>query len=293
MFSVVITTKDRLDFLTRAFISICDSSETPIDLVIVNDGGATLFRTDLPKADFNVIIHNNQVSKGANYSRNLGIELATTEIIFLLDDDDAFTTDSFSNRLKLFKDKEVGVVYTGAQLVSDIDLTKVRRVLSDCIPSPTLQDLLTKGNVVGSTSRVAVRKSHFTSAGKFDESLNCLQDYDLWLRMSMRSKILYDGKAGILYTIHSNGNQISSNYLKYLETGEVLLSKYDTILGEFSARKKFRSRLYFRVSLSASGNNEIAKYKFACLSFFDSPNIKSLIFAVIPTMLLKRLYSYV
>lgn len=38
-FSIVITTKNRLDFLQRAIKSIAANTLTPSEIVIVNDGG--------------------------------------------------------------------------------------------------------------------------------------------------------------------------------------------------------------------------------------------------------------
>ncbi|WP_426719119.1 glycosyltransferase family A protein [Enterobacter cloacae complex sp. 304I2] len=61
-----------------------------------------------------------------NYSRNLGIDTAETNLIFLLDDDDAFYPHTFKKRLDLInKNPDVGIVFTGIDIVSSKNLTKI------------------------------------------------------------------------------------------------------------------------------------------------------------------------
>ena len=53
MFSIVITTKNRLDFLRRAVNSILNSSLLPKEIIIVNDGGK---KPDFSDIDFGGVI---------------------------------------------------------------------------------------------------------------------------------------------------------------------------------------------------------------------------------------------
>lgn len=293
MFSVVITTKDRHGYLERAVNSVCKNTVKPTEVIIVNDGGSKLDALNFDLNGVTVSIFDNLISKGANYSRNLGVEKSNCDIIFFLDDDDAVMPDSFEKRLEKFSSSNVGLVFTGVQLVESTDLCNVKRIVSDCISSPTCEQLLKNGNIIGSTSRVAVRRSAFYSAGKFDETLSCMQDYDLWLRMSKISRAEYDGHSTVLYTIHNDKNQVSSNYFKYLTVGQQLRVKYASEIEFFDLEKCFLSSVYLRVSLAASGNKEIDKIKFAAMSFFLRPNIRSLALMLIPSSIIKLAVSYV
>ncbi|MDO0901049.1 glycosyltransferase family A protein, partial [Enterobacter hormaechei] len=151
MFTVVITTKDRKSYLVRAVQSIINSSLLPYDIVIINDGGSAISEKDLPLTSIKYIIINNEVSKGANYSRNLGIKKAQTKLIFLLDDDDAFYPHTFKKRLDLIhKNPDVGIVFTGIDIVSSNSLMKVSRQVKCKLNFVTQSDLLKSGNLVGS-----------------------------------------------------------------------------------------------------------------------------------------------
>lgn len=292
MFSIVITTKNRLDFLYRAVKSILKSSLLPTEIIIVNDGGDVPDFTNIDFGRTNLIIENNSLSLGANYSRNRGIELSSTENIFLLDDDDAVEEDSFQKRLGiLLADDQVGLVFTGIKIVLSSDLDKIRRTVYPRDYSNFTEALFATGNVIGSTSRVLIRRNYFNVAGKFDETLPCMQDYDLWIRMSEVCKIKHDGAATVLYTVHNNKNQISSNFMKYLETGEVLLHKYNALIND-NAKKHFMANLYFRVALSSASTSFRHRMRYASLSLSSEFSLKGLILLLTPYFILKRIYLF-
>lgn len=292
MFSIVITTKNRLDFLRRAVDSIVKSSLLPYEIIIVNDGGEKPDLTGITFGKINVIIENNASSLGANYSRNRGIELSSTENIFLLDDDDAVEEDSFQKRLDiLLADDAVGLVFTGIKIVLSSELGIVRRTVYPREYPDFTDALFTKGNVIGSTSRVLLRKEFFIAAGKFDEELSCMQDYDLWIRISQLCKIKHDNSATVIYTVHSDKNQISSNFIKYLETGQVLLRKYSTLI-DSEAQKHFMANLYFRVALASASTSFVHRMRYAFLSVLSVFTLKGLVLLLTPYSILKRTYLF-
>ena len=292
MFSIVITTKNRLAFLPRAVSSILNSSLLPNEIIIVNDGGEKPDFSDIDFGTVSLIIINNDSSLGANYSRNKGIELSSAENVFLLDDDDAVEENSFQKRMDvLLKDERIGLVFTGIKIVLSSDLNNVRRTVLPREYSDYTEALFSKGNVIGSTSRVLIRKKFFMAAGKFDETLPCMQDYDLWIRMSQHCKIKHDNSATVIYTVHNNKRQISSNFMKYLETGEVLLNKYSALINE-SQRKQFMANLYFRVALSSASTSYIHRMRYALLSLTSVFSLKGLILLLTPYTILKRTYLF-
>ncbi len=292
MFSIVITTKNRLDFLQRAVKSIIKSSLLPHEIIIVNDGGEKPDLKDIDFGQISLIIENNSSSLGANYSRNRGIELSSTDNIFLLDDDDAVEEDSFQKRLDiLLVDDAVGLVFTGIKIVLSSELNRVRRTVYPREYPDFTEALFTKGNVIGSTSRVLLRKTFFIEAGKFDEKLSCMQDYDLWIRMSQHCKIKHDSCATVIYTVHSNKKQISSNFKKYLETGQILLCKYNALINN-DARKHFMANLYFRVALSSASTSFMHRMRYAFLSLNSVFSLKGLILLLTPYFILKRTYLF-
>ena len=292
-FSVVITTKNRIPFLKRTLESVLSSSVLPQDIIVINDGGEFIKNEDFSTGLCQLSIINNKISKGANYSRNLGVDIAASEIVFLLDDDDAVTKTSFYDRLELFKESpDVGIVFTGLHIVRSSNLSCIIRTVLPYDSSNYHHALLSKGNVIGSTSRVAIRKSFFYEAGSFDIDLQCMQDYDLWVRMCKVCKVRHDGRANIIYTVHDNGEQISSKYRSYLQSGFYLKKKYLGSLESYNIEKAFESHIYFRVALSSASTSFIRKCYFSFQSFIRDPSFKKLALFFLPFSILKRLRAF-
>ncbi|MCU8082684.1 glycosyltransferase family 2 protein [Shewanella sp. SM23] len=291
-FSVVITTKNRQDFLLRLVKSILASTVLPKEIIIVNDGGIEPVFKDVDMGGASCIIINNQFSLGANYCRNAGVLKASVEFVFLIDDDDAVTQDSFESRLSCMKEyADCGLVYTGINIVYDDNLEHVIR-MSVATPrgnNCSYHMLKTEGNIVGSTSRVLIRKSVFLKAGMFDEKLSSFQDYDLWIRVAKISNIFCDGQFGVIYTIHRNGNQISSNYNRYLDSARYLICKYHFDGAESNA---FKANLLFRVALSAAHSKYSVQVKMALLAFYYKKNFKYLSL-LLPVFILKKIHPFI
>lgn len=294
-FSVVITTKDRLGFLKRAVMSISVAGGRLTEIIIVNDGGERIenyFFSGYNTAKINVI--NNPTSLGGNKARNQGVLAASGDIIFFLDDDDAYTADTISEKLRLFEsDTQLALVYTGVQFVMSDNLDMVVRTKQPIADNElSLKHLLARGNLIGPTSCAAVRKSAFIAAGMFDEKLGAMQDYELWLRMIQHGKVMSDGGLNLIYTIHSSGAQISSKYEKYLVAATYISDKFKNELDKFDVSRCFWAEVYFRVALSCSHASELLKVRFAIKSFVCKPALKSMAL-LMPTSLLKRIKPFV
>ncbi len=162
-FSVVITTRNRVEFLKRCVLSILENSILPKELIIVNDAGVKVTHELLKPFNSNICLNivNNEEVKGANYCRNLGVSLTNTEYVFFIDDDDAFVKEAFKKRMEKFmSDESLGLVYTGFHIVRSSNLKKIITSKTAMKPSISPTDsLLSGGNFIGSTSRVAVKKT--------------------------------------------------------------------------------------------------------------------------------------
>lgn len=294
-FSVVITTKDRVDFLKRAVMSISVAGGRLTEIIIVNDGGERIENdvfSGYNAVKINVI--NNLTSLGGNKARNQGVLAASGDIIFFLDDDDAYTADTISEKLRLFEsDSQLALVYTGVQFVMSDNLDMVVRTKQPIADNElSLKHLLARGNLIGPTSCAAVRKSDFIAAGMFDEKLGAMQDYELWLRMIQHGKVMSDGGLNLIYTIHSSGAQISSKYEKYLVAATFISDKFKNELDRFDVSRSFWAEVYFRVALSCSHASEMLKIRFAVKSLLCKPALKSMALFM-PTSLLKRIKPFV
>ncbi|HEY6327955.1 MAG TPA: hypothetical protein VI756_01370, partial [Blastocatellia bacterium] len=75
-------------------------------------------------------------------------------------------------------------------------------------PKVSLDDLLTRGNVVGSVS-VLCERNLFSKVGGFDRSLSQCADWDLWVRLAAHTNFLYVDEPLLTYRQH--GSNMSGN----------------------------------------------------------------------------------
>lgn len=272
-FSVVITTKDRQFYLERALSSILESSILPSDIIVINDGGSVPSFTN-PRGDVVITYVNHHRSFGANFCRNKGICLAQNDHVFLLDDDDYLEQDSFKSRLSVIESKtDYGLVFTGISVVLSDNLEKIVRTVKPKGSNQYYKDLLSKGNIIGSTSRVLINRNAFKDVGMFDENLKSLQDYELWLRIASRYAVYHDNKCGVRYTIHKGSSQISSAYDKYISSAEYIKEKYRNI--GFYYHRRLVSSLYLRVAISAAHSSPEKKLRYIFKSLANFPSMKA------------------
>ncbi len=293
MVSVIITTKDRVEFLKRAVKSVVDNDKKPDEIIIVNDGGATIDLSmlnidDSAEIDFTIINHSK--SLGGNVARNKGAEVSKGEFLFFLDDDDAYTHDSIRTRLEQFNNQDVGLVYTGKKFVYSDDLTSIVRENQPKHKGSCFESLLKLGNIIGSTSCVSVRRKCFIEAGMFDEKLKASQDYDLWIRIARLSLVAHNNASSLLYTIHKSNTQISGNYMKYLEVSDYLANKYAASLTSLNLYDSFLAARFLRVSLAASRKKPLIRFKYAVKSFVKRPSLKAA-FMLLPVSITSYFYK--
>jgi glycosyltransferase involved in cell wall biosynthesis len=117
--SIIVRTKDRPRLLMRALQSIAVQTYSPIEVVLVNDGGSDLdtleIRHILGAITLNYI--RLEYNKGRASAANVGIENSHGEYVGFLDDDDEFYPEHLSTLLHLLKDHEdLAGAYTDSEM---------------------------------------------------------------------------------------------------------------------------------------------------------------------------------
>ena len=204
--STVIPTLDRRHTLSRAINSVLKQT-IPVDEIIIIDNGSTDGTQDMLQSEFPMVRCVSQPKLGVSAARNMGISIATSEWVALLDSDDAWVPTKLERQLELSSDNSNSrlihtdeIWYRSGRRVNQMKKHKKRggNIFEYCLPLCCI-----------SPSSVLMRKDLFEDIGLFDEELPVCEDYDMWLRISSREPISYvDEPLTIKYGGHED--QLSS-----------------------------------------------------------------------------------
>lgn len=279
MVSVVIPTHNRVDLLPRAIESVLKQTYNDIEIIVVSDGstdGTDDFMRQYDN-DNRIRYINYKPGKGGNYARNTGFEAAKGEFIAFLDDDDEWLPTKVEKQLALMKaDKSVGLVYTG------INCIYVNEGISYPF-KPTKRGDLSKTilfeNCVGSTSSVMLRRSLCRDC-RFDENLQALQDFDLWIDILQGCKADVVPEPMVNYYNYRNQTQVSSSTAKYIQATEYINKKYSDLFKKLTPQEYRLKRVNDIMLLgnkAMRNNSPKEARKFFCRAFRVKPSLSPII----------------
>ncbi len=184
--SVIVRTKDRPSLLQEALESLCVQTHRPLQAVVVNDGGADVSAVVEQFTDrIGVTYERLEPGRGRCAAANRGLELASGSWVAFLDDDDIWLPEGVAT---LLPGDPPGPVATygrvEAFLCSPLGEEREHSPFQD-FGRPFDENALLFENfipIIGCLLPLeAVR-----AVGGFDESLECFEDWDLFLRLSPR-----------------------------------------------------------------------------------------------------------
>jgi glycosyltransferase involved in cell wall biosynthesis len=172
LFSVIIPTRNRPDFLGQALASVLAQECADFEVLLVNDGeGVTLNQSD-PRIR---ILDNHQ--RGAVPARNLGVEQAQGKHIAFLDDDDVWLNRS---HLSISAAQlSAGADFCFADGIMKFAGEAAPRIFSKTADRRSLQH----DNTI-LISAVCYARTLHDRLGLFDEALPFYWDWDWYLRVA-------------------------------------------------------------------------------------------------------------
>ncbi|MDG5818588.1 glycosyltransferase family 2 protein [Natronococcus sp. A-GB7] len=183
--SVVIPTYERPAFLEGAIETALDQTYDDLEVIVVDDGSETAYVgrivDDYPDR---VVGIEHEENRGLSAARNTGIDRASGEYVAFLDDDDRWDETKIERQVRCVDSSDdVGLVTClSVSVTPDGEVIHVERD----VPSGDLSDAMLRKNLIGSPSRVLVRRTALEEIGGFDENLPTKQDWDLYIRLCQR-----------------------------------------------------------------------------------------------------------
>ena len=185
--SVIIPTFNRGRLLKKAIDSVLNQTHTDLELIIVDDGSDD----DTPamidwyqKRNQQKIIFVQQKNRGPAAARNQGLAAARHDFIAFLDSDDWLQPDKIRLQVAAMqKEPDYLISHTEEVWYRDGKLLnqKVKHRKESGFIFARCLDLCAV-----SMSTVMIRRQLIEQVGLFDEQLPCCEDYDYWLRASVK-----------------------------------------------------------------------------------------------------------
>ena len=195
--SVVIPYYNHLKYFNECIESVLAQTYKNLEIIVVNDGSPDNFDEVIQP----YLIHNNvkyikQTNGGVSSARNTGIRCASGTLILPFDCDDIMEPDWVEEAVKLMTDTLVLVSTYYPYYNENMEYTGYTWPTGHPID-------ITKDNTVGSSSMFF--KKTWEEVGQYDEELQFMEDWDLWIRMIQHGcyvKVLH--KPMIKYRRHSD-----------------------------------------------------------------------------------------
>ncbi|HEY6333086.1 MAG TPA: glycosyltransferase family 2 protein [Blastocatellia bacterium] len=208
--SVIIPTYNRSHLLPRAVAS-ARTAGTDMEIVVVDNGctdDTAKVCEQLPDIRYVRLDRN----AGPGGGRNAGIEASSGPYIAFLDDDDMRLPGSLDLQVEALEaDPGASFIY-GKALRADENCVPVGMVDPDECPQGDIFWWLLKLPTIPCVS-VVVRRTSLATTGLFDQTLACADDWDLWIRLAERFRVLASpAPVGIYRAASTAANNTTSNF---------------------------------------------------------------------------------
>ena len=204
-FTVVIPVYNGSAYLAETIESVLAQSHPAAEIYCIDDGSKDDSAEIAQRYSKNVrvIVRENA---GVSATRNLGAELASTEWICFLDQDDVWEPDHLARQAKAIETAgEADVCYAGRRYLYRNPEGPGFSV-SDPVPLPSTEKL--PGCLLErcpfTPSAVSLRRSVLLEVGGFNSRHDFVEDWDLWLRLLRRgASFVHSAAPTLKYRVHA------------------------------------------------------------------------------------------
>jgi glycosyltransferase involved in cell wall biosynthesis len=221
--SVIIPCYNHGMYLQTAIDSALTQSYPHIEIIVVDDGSTD--NTKPVAEDNKTVTYVYQTNQGLSAARNTGIDNSKGEYLVFLDADDWLLKDATRINFNLLTQNPEIVFVSGAHIkvLEGRDVIEEKKVIVD---RDHYQRLL-MGNFIAMHATVMFRRWVFDQF-RYDTDLRALEDYDMYLNISRKFKVLHHQDLIAAYRIHQLN--MSGNIPLMLESALKVLKQQESKL---------------------------------------------------------------
>jgi GT2 family glycosyltransferase len=198
----------RREWLNQAVSSVINQTYPKLELVVVEDGSDTAeaFIAKLRERTDIKIIYKSCEKRGRCHAGNIGLFLSTGEFLSFLDDDDAIMADHIEVLVdELLAHPESAAVYslsweveTKAFYSPEFSYADVNLWTPPHLRQPFSREVISHHNYIP-IQTLMFRRFLYERYGGLDESMEYLEDWNLWVRYCAEQEFLFVEKTTSLF----------------------------------------------------------------------------------------------
>ena len=221
LISVYITNYNYARFLKKAIDSVLSQSFHDYELLIIDDGSTddskNIIEGYASNPKIKIIYQHN---KGLNVTNNIAIRAASGKYIIRLDADDHLVSNALEQMSgKLEANHELGMIFPNYYYIDEKDQVIGEEIRHDFDNNKvSLLDQPAHG------ACTMIRTDFLNEIGGYDESFNCQDGYELWIKFTQRYKVTNLKQPLFYYRKH--GANLTSNEEMILQTRAKINQKY-------------------------------------------------------------------
>lgn len=237
---VIIPAYNSMPWIKATIKSVLEQTHANIKVYVVDDGSKDDTGSFVKSVKDKRLHYIKKGNGGVSSARNVGIKHADSDFIAFVDADDIWYPEKLEKQLKLLQeDPEVGLVYGHHYIIDEEDV--VQRNLR-IWKRGYIADELSGGNLIaGSASMVLIRRSILDRVGPFREDIINGEDWELWLRIALVSKIDFVPEILAAIRQHSNSAQYHTGNTKRM--ADSLIYAYGVMKQELELTPLQRKRV--------------------------------------------------
>jgi len=195
-------------YLQQALATVLQQTYAPIEHIVVEDGGDSLGRMveELAAQTGRRILFLGLPKVGRSAAGNAGLKAAQGRYCLFLDDDDLLFAEHVETLVQALQDDPEAVaaytpameVMTDASRIGEGRYAEVSHVMSRSLCCDFDYGLLKSRNCMAIQS-VLFERRLFAERGGFDEKMDALEDWDLWLRYAWGHRFSYVPKVTSIF----------------------------------------------------------------------------------------------
>lgn len=262
--SVIIPSYNTAPFVAEAIGSALGQTLRDLEVVVVDDGSTDDSLERILAIGDPRLTCVRQPNLGLAGARNTGILNARAPLIGFLDSDDLWHPDKASKLVeRLERMPELAGAFSWSEYILE-DGTHTGRLLTAPRGALGAREIVRR-NHLGNGSSAIVRRSALAAAGLYDESLQNLEEWELWVRIAALDGRKFRAVAEPLTWYRIRGSSLSHTHDHFVMNGWLAIRRFRRVVPELPERSLRHAmaelfRITSRKSLAAGRREESRRY---------------------------------